>query len=920
MILRIRRSTVVLLLLAIPPIFSVGQEVGVSGGQGVAAIAAAQAMGVSAAAIEQYKSGQVDTSSSRVSSVNKGSKAGATPVLAGKDDGVSGFGADLRSFGQELFGRGLYVSPSDLPVPADYVVGIGDTVEIRLFGKENRVLRLPVERDGGITIPEIGAVSVAGLTLEAMGKSLLERIGKQKIGVDATVSMGPLRSIQIFLMGDVNNPGAITTDALTTVTNALLMGGGIGASGSMRRVEVRRRGRVVSQIDLYDSMLKGSDRGELRLQSGDTVFVPSVGKRVGVSGEVLRPAIYEVLHEKSIDDIIRLAGGFKPTAYPQASRINRIGTDWQRTTRPIQLATLAQREIPFQDGDIFEISAVLQTQRPSNSDPRYKTYSLSGSVAIPGTYEWVEGTHLGMLLPRFEQLTLDAYRPLVVIQSIEPVTGVKKLRVVNLADVIVKGRVEPIQRDDIVFVFSHSEIEYLSSVDVQQVLAGRVPDLNPNGAATGVVVDANAARPDLGKIARETRTDVDIIGKSAASGRSVGQTQHCKGLVELSQIVASEGVDRFRSALFSGAYESDGKRLVKSIPCPGVFESNPSLLTFLLENAITLRGEVRQPGVLPVPPEFSLETAIVARGGLSREADQEGIEISQLVTDLNSQAVVQRKFVGKESSLANVLVLPGDVVNIRKRSTNQDRGLVRLGGEFVHPGVYEIRKGEKLSEVIARAGGLSAYAYPYGAVFLRERIKEEKKQYYAKAASELQNGMILAGSRVRSGSTSGTDAGMVPLVMSLVNQLRNTDPVGRMVIEADPTVLQVRPELDVVLEAGDEIFVPRRPSTVLVMGEVLNAGAVQFRAGKKASDYIQDVGGVTRLADEDHAFAILPDGSAEPLKLSPWNFQPRLLPPGSAIYVSREPMPTTNMDIWLIALSAFKDLALSAASISVISK
>lgn len=923
MILKIGRSAVVLLAVSLLPVGSLVQEAGAQ-----SLDVSSEAMGISPDMLEQLKAAQSSGGDLPVPKRGRQPALTAPPAKPALDVNIKGFPEALGAFGANLFdrGRAQYISPTDLPVPADYIVGIGDTVEIRYFGKENKVMRLEIQRDGSITVPEMGAVSVSGLTLEKMSQLLLERIAKQKIGVDATVSMGPLRSIQVFLMGDVNAPGAITTDALTTVSNALLIGGGIKPSGSMRRVEVRRHGQVVSRIDLYDSLLKGSDRGELRLQSGDTVFVPGVGKRVGINGEVMRPAVYEVFHEKTVDDLINLAGGLRPTAYPQNAKVNRIGKDWQRTSSHIALTSLAQRQIPFLDGDVFEIPAVVQTERPSPQDLRFKTVSLVGNVVRPGDYEWTEGMQLGQLLARTDQLTMDAYRPLAVIQSIEPVTGVRRLRAVNLSDVILNGKQEPLSRDDVVYVFDYGEIDFLSSVDVQQVLAGRIPALKQERGATGVLVEANAARANADEIRNTTRKSADVGGvdrMANANGVSVlGQTRSCRGLVELSQIVANEGMDRFRSALFAGSYESDGTRLVKSIPCPAVFENYPTLLPFLLENAITVRGEVGQPGVLPVPPNFSLETALVARGGLTREADSRGIEISQLVQDAKAQMVVKRKFLDKDAVLTNELVKPGDVVNVRKRATDQERGLVRLGGEFAHPGVFEIRKGEKLSELIARAGGLSDRAYPYGAVFLRQRIKEEKKQYYAKAATELQNSLILASTRVRAGSTTGggADAGATPLVLNLVNQMRTTDPVGRMVIEADPTVLQVRPELDVVLEAGDELFVPRRPSTILVMGEVMNAGAVQFQSGKKVSDYIADVGGLSKLADEDRVFAILPNGNAEPLKLSSWNFQPKLLPPGSTIYVSREPLPTTSMDLWLIALSAFKDLALSAASIAVISK
>ena len=827
-----------------------------------AAIATAQSMGISPQAIEQYKE-QYKSGALKAAPGQKAAKGPAVSQVpktgevkdkgAKAADGIAGFSSNLSVFGANLFAPGgaHYVSPTDLPVPADYVVGVGDVVEVRLFGKENKVLRLEVERSGNITLPEIGAVSVAGLTLENMGKMLLERIAKQKIGVEATISMGPMRSIQIFLMGDVNQPGAITTDALTTVSNALMIGGGIKTSGSMRRVEVRRRGTVVSRIDLYDSLLKGSDLGELRLQSGDTVFVPRVGKRVGVDGEVLRSAIFEVLHEKTIDDLITLAGGFRATAYPQDSKIDRVGKDWQRNKFPIPLASLSQRQVAFQDGDIIEIPGVVQTQRPSKLDARFKTIAITGNVRLPGTYAWVEGMHLGQLLGNTDQLTLETYRPFAVVQSVEPKTGARKLRTVNLIDVITHGKEEPIQRDDEIFVFSHSDIDYLSSTEAKNILA-------------------------------------------------------------------SEGGLQVVNAATANLEDSESKNASKNVGRPDIFSANPALLSFVLDNSISLRGEIARPGLIPVPANFSVETAITARGGFTREADLKGIEVGQLVVDSKGRTSVQRKLVDSENGLATLILKPGETVQVRKRSTDVEKGLVKVRGEVLYPGAYEIRKGEKLSELLSRAGGVTSHAYPFGSVFLRDRIKQEKKEYYLKASVELQNAMILAATRVRSGSTSGSDSGASAMVAGMVQQMRNTEPVGRIVVEADPAVLLVRPELDVVLEAGDELFVPRRPSSILVMGEVLNPGAVQFISGKGPKDYIAAVGGVTKLADEDRVFAILPNGSAESLKLSSWNFQSKLLPPGSVIYVSREPLPSTSMDLWLIALSVFKDLALAAASLAVI--
>lgn len=890
-----------------------------------AAVAAAQARGINIDALQQTRTTENEPLAKKAP-LSVIPDDTSVPVLAE----IPEFSGKLRPFGAQLFHRSpnKYISPSDLPVPADYIVGIGDTVEVRYFGKENRVMRLPVERDGSITIPEIGSISVAGLTLENMGTMLLERIAKQKIGVEATVSMGPLRSIQIFLMGDVNFPGAVTTDALTTISNALMYGGGIKTSGSMRRVEIRRQGKVISRIDLYNSLLKGSDAGELRLQSGDVIFVPTVGKRAAIDGEVHRPAIYELLNEKSVGDLIRLAGGLKPTAYAKMSKMNRIGSGWERSTSVLSLNTSKEQGLSLHDGDIFEIPPVVQTQSPSPVDYRFPTVTLEGQFAAKGAYAWSEGLHLGQLVSRYEQMELEAYRPLVVIDRLDQLTGTRYYMTVNLIDVIVNKANVPLQRDDRIFAFNLKEIEFLSGAQVQQVLSGRIASQKTN--APGAIIDAktiNVTQPEISsgskvfdvsgsRYTEEHNKELGNNTRDEENGKISAAKNICRGLIELSHIIANEGSDRFRSAIFAGAYAQDGQRLVKSTPCPKTFEEHPRLLPFLLENSITLRGEIEDPGVLPIPAGLSLDIALRSRGGLSRTADLGGIEINKLVDNKNATQVVRER-VASNAMLGKIILEPGYVVQVRKRATDQDLGLVRVSGELSHPGAYEIRKGEKLSELLARAGGLTQFAYPQGTVFLRPSVKEEKRQYYAKAANDIMQNALFALSRDRADG-GGQSASATSGILQIAEQIKATDPIGRMVVESDPTVLQVRPELDVMLQPGDEIIIPRRPSNILVMGEVLNPGAVQFVSGKKADDYIREAGGLNQFADEDYIIAVYPNGRAEPIKLSSWNFTPTLLPPGSAIYVAREPITTTKIDILKLTMQIVKDLALTAASLSVI--
>lgn len=918
-----------LLLLALCSSSAFSQSAGVTGGPAMAGMptSIAQAMAsddtLSAALSNNQSQGLLDD---QIKAAQQGAlltptkakqaalnveNQGALPAAT-----IPGFPGHLSSFGSHLFSRESrrYITPTDLPVPADYIVGVGDAVEIRYFGKENKVMRLEVDRTGSITIPEFGVIGVVGMSLESMGKMLIERIVKQKIGVEATVSMGQMRSIQVFLMGDVNFPGALTTDALTTVSNALLYGGGIKPTGTMRRVEIRRQGKVVKQVDLYDSLLRGGAGGEMRLQSGDVVFVPTVGKRVGIDGEVVRPAVYELLKEKSVDDLVRLAGGFRPTAYPKDSTLNRIGQDWQRSTQIIPLATAKQRQLALQDGDVFGIAAVVATQSPVDREPIQKTVSLEGSVTTPGSYEWKPGLSLKDVLYRTYQLKPDAFRPLALIERFEPMTGVKMLLSANLAEVISDQKVVPLERTDRIYVFSWSEVDFLSSLQVQQVLGGRLPQKT---GGTGAVVE------DQTPLTKATQLLASKAGTNMAEGpksETAVSLSVCRGLVELAQVVSSEGTARFRSAFFPDALIDTDRRLVKSLPCPSVFEQNPTYLPFLLENTVAVRGEVKSPGLLPVPEGFNLKLTLLARGGVTREADTSGIEVSQAVDAPTGVVQVVRRRVKQVDDLAAVIVQPGDVVQVKKRATEREAGIIKLNGEFMHPGGYEIRKGERLSELMARAGGLTGHAYPFGAVFLRNQVKEEKRAYYAKAANELQQNALFAMSRQSAGSSQGGGTGGGAVMLEMIRQLKAAEPVGRMVIEADPTVLKMHPELDVVLESGDEIFVPRRPSSILVMGEVLNPGAVQFESGKSAQDYIRAVGGVTRLADQSRIYTVLPNGISEPVKSSVWSFADTPLLPGSVVYVTREALPTTSLDLAQIFTGMLRDIAVAAASLIVINR
>lgn len=830
------------------------------------------------------------------------------PALTGA---IAGFEARpaLRPFGGRLMeSAGDYAMILDIPVPGDYDVGPGDSIQLQLFGKENRGYTLLVSREGVINLPDVGPLSVSGMTFESVSKAILERISKQKIGVEASVTMGQLRSIQVFMAGDVNYPGSFTTHALTTVTNALLAAGGVRATGSLRKVELRRGGRTVSHLDLYDILLRGNIQADLRLQSSDVIFVPPVGTRVAVDSGVNRPAIYELLKETTLGEVVRLAGGLLPTAFPAGSRLERAMPDGSRNATQVNMSKELGSRFAVKDGDILSIPATL-----ARIDG---TVRLAGAVERPGEYEWRPAMRLNELLTSPTLLKRGAWRLLGFIGRSDPLSGATSYVPFSPAEVFSGKEIIVLEDQDEVYLLGAEDVEFLSSANVQYVLAGQ---LMPTETSTGKgrIAVANTQllenKQNFGKDAEAVfQGDFESAKRSNAAG-GVRETS-CPGIVELATIVGHESSRRYRSALFLSFSEKTDTLSLKSLPCPDLYTKFPRLLPEVLEHTVVVRGEVKAPGLLPASPGVLLQILIRAAGGNTRDADLDSIEVLRPISLPDGGRDVKR-LIMKQAQLAEERMHSGDIILVPKRFTMQDSGTVRLSGEVRKPGVLDIRRGDKLSDVLNRAGGLTPFAYAYGAVFQRARVKEEKRLFYQRAGIEMQNSVLLMSARQKR-TTSGSDGATFAAMKSLAEDMKKIEPSGRIVVEADPVVLQVHPELDVVLEPGDDVVIPKRPSHVLVMGEVLNPGAVQFKSGLHADDYLRAAGGVARTGDESYTYMILPNGSAEPLKVASWNAQPTPVAPGSVIYVPRDPLPLDSTALIQTMLEIAKDIALTAAALN----
>jgi protein involved in polysaccharide export with SLBB domain len=255
----------------------------------------------------------------------------------------------------------------------------------------------------------------------------------------------------------------------------------------------------------------------------------------------------------------------------------------------------------------------------------------------------------------------------------------------------------------------------------------------------------------------------------------------------------------------------------------------------------------------------------------------------------------------------------GDDVRFNAGQAQFEPGSVLLTGEFNRPGLYSIRKGETLSQLMARAGGLSSLAYPYGAIFTRRAVKELQQEGLRRTSRELTNGLLAVSTR-KDASGDGLIA-----AQQLIQQLATVEAPGRMVVEADPRVLALRDDLDTVLESGDAIVMPKRPNFVLALGDVLNPGALQFVQDKPVGEYLRASGGTQSSADKGRIFVVLPNGSAQPLTGRGWGRSEKgVVPPGSAIIVPKNIDPLYKLDVARDIAGIVASLLTSVATVALL--
>ena len=658
----------------------------------------------------------------------------------------------LERFGAALFRNSAAVadkSTLSVPVGPDYVLGPGDELVIDYWGASSQHIQRSVDREGRVSIPEAGSVVVAGRTLAEVQQTIQKMLSHQLRGISVDVTLGKLRTVRVYVVGDVKNPGAYDISSLSTALSALIAAGGPTDTGSYRTVKHFRGKTLVEEVDLYDLMLKGVSSGEVHLESGDSILVPPIGPQVTVAGKVRRPAIYELRKEQTLDQVLDLAGGVPVTGELSRIRVERVQAHERKEMMSvnvaegagIQAADDAFRRFRIQDGDIVTVLPIL----PYSNRAVY----LEGHVFRPGKFSYKDGYKVTDLISSYDDLLP-----------------------------------EPADRADIVRLHP--------------------PDFTP------VVIPFNLR---------------DVLSKK----------------------VEAPSLEPFDTVRIYGRYETDGPK-------------------------VSIFGEVLRPGEYPLSERMTAADLLRMSGGFKRSAYQPEADLTSYSiidgdhVDLDHREIpIGRALAGEADT--DVVLKPGDVLTIRQiGGWNDIGGAVSVSGEVMHPGRYGIQRGEHLSSILKRAGGFSNEAYPYAAILDRAQVREAAAKSREEMVTQIQAQNVgasgPAGSSSSSSSSRTSAAAQERERQQLLAKLKQLQPNGRMLIHVSSQIEKWRgTQADVEVRAGDTLYIPKRPTFVMVAGQVYNPIAITFSTGKHAGWYLKQAGGPTTLANKKEIFVVRANGT-----------------------------------------------------------
>jgi len=840
------------------------------------------------------------------------------------------YGQKPERFGMAMFDSQVstFAPIDNAPVAENYRLGPDDIVLLQLFGKQNSSEELKVSRTGTISLPEIGPVNVNGLTVAQASDLIVNKVREAMIGVDAVVTMGKLRTINIFVAGEAKTPGMFAVSALTNVTQALYVAGGVSEIGSLRDIQVKRNGETVARFDLYNLLLRGDNSGDIQLKHGDVVFVAPLKATVEATGEVKRPAIYEIKSGETIDNLLSMVGGTKAGAYPQSVVLERFDSNNLRNLLNLDLTNAVNKQMSLRDGDVLRVSA---------TSPRIEhQVTLVGAVVRPGQYSWQQGLRINDLIKSFWadlHMTADLDYALVVRETND--AGDVKVLQFALANAVNQPQSADnieLKPRDLILVFNYAE-QAVNRTALNDYLRKEVQKRYNSSDEMRWAASEDLSSVGFNNLIRENENRISRRASLEATYSIAGQkivdsqlhsSQPRRTMSDQAEVGGSIGEsalpDIMQQVMLKLYYEKELLNLSASFNRTELMYPLIEKLKMQARNGaspllVRVSGEVKVPGEYPLVEGANLKHLITAASGLTESAylgraeltRAEGINSNSNAIEVRNIAVnLETAFSGSEvfslQSRDRLSIFPIPDWNIERA--------IEIRGEVKFPGRYTIQRGEMLSDVIERAGGLSRSAFMQGVVYTRESVKERERLQLKKLTEQLRADIATKSLSESSIQTSPADA------LLMIDQLEKQPPIGRLVLDV-PAILAGDITADIPVEDGDLFYIPRTDYTVSVVGEVQHASSHRFKDNMTVEDYLNLAGGLRKRADEERIYVIKANGSVVMPSAKGWfAVKGAQLEPGDAIIVPVDTEYKDSLGLWATVTQIFYQSAIALAAIN----
>ncbi len=632
----------------------------------------------------------------------QGQPATPTPIPAPQTptprEEVPGFkgrlpGASLLPFGYSLFAlpASTFEPSFNVPPPPEYLIGPGDELVLSLWGETQLFYRLVVSREGTVLIPDVGQITLSGLTLEKATKTLLKRMSRNYASLaDGSptaktfldVSLGKLRSIEVYVLGEVRRPGGYQLSALSTAFTALYNAGGPTINGTLRAVKVMRAGKTAAVIDLYDYLLRGDKSKDIRLEDGDIVFVKTAGKRAGIVGPIVREAVYELQEGERLKDLLSMAGGLRFNAYANRVHVERVVPFNERQNYsgnildidvPFESVTqLTSSGFPLEDGDIVWVLGITELVQ--------NRLTLIGNVKKPGTYELLPGMRVRDLVMAADSLYPDTFGDKATLIRTLP-DARRQLLTFNLG-----------------MAMNGDSAENLALENLDTVVVYPLGYFFPEHTVT--VSGAVRAPGTFNRYEGMTLAKLLVLAGGLSESASLDS-------VEVTRIDTTSERKTARTFLISlpaqyWTIDSTADFLLEDFDHVTV-KPNPK---FNFPKLVSVAGEVRYPGMYALRSETDRLASIISRaGGLKSTAYPEGSTLVRVAQDAGMVPIDFVKALHDTVSADNVILMEGDAIHI-----GRDIRVVQVKGEVGAPAAVLYKKGASLSYYLEQAGDLTADA------------------------------------------------------------------------------------------------------------------------------------------------------------------------------------------------------------------